>query len=308
MASSKTIKNAEDVIKSVGIPPQPEVIIKIKAEMDCPSPNILRIADLVSQDVALAAATIKVASSPAVGLGTVKSITQALNLLGTKKFFVLVMASALKETLSHKDIDINWFETFWAHSLQVAKASTFIVKRLNKRLVDDAYLAGLFHDCGLPILLRRFDSYVDIVDHAMGPSSGSISVEDRLFYTNHAVVGYVLAKSWQLPQQIHDCILWHHCDELKFVKDDKLRLFINCVRLAEFILEEETAKAPCGGVEQPKAKTTKIKSAKDLQGSPIEKKSCLDQNQMCRITTELGLSEVIVEDIRDDVKELLQTD
>lgn len=298
MAVSKTITNAEDVIKSVGIPPQPEVLLKIKKEIEGVSPNLLRIADLVSQDVGLSASTIKVASSPIIGLGKVKTIMQALNLLGTKNFYNLILTSALRETLTLQGLDSNFFEGFWKHSLLVAKGTQAVCKRVNKRLLDEGYLVGLFHDCAVPIMLKRFNDYNQIALTALSPSTKAILVEEKLYHTNHCVVGYVLAKSWQLPYIIIETIMWHHSSELKYLKDDTVKLLVQCLRFAELLLQLEidTACSNAGATEdtcQLVSEQVDTKEAKSIA------------NDIQQLTDSLKLSELAVEEIRDTFKEMI---
>lgn len=301
---SKSVKFAEDTIKSVGIPPQPEVILKIKKEMESGHPNLYRIGELVSQDVGISATTLKVASSPLVGLGKITSVTQALNLLGTKNFYNLVVASALRDTLALKGIDSNVFETFWRHSLQIAKACSFVMKAINKRLMEDAYLAGLFHDCSVPIMLKRFKDYKEVVDYAIGPSIDAVSVEEKLVNTNHCVVGYVLAKSWQLPQEIYESIMWHHSNSLKYLKNDKIRLFVNCLRLAEKIVYEETI-ATYKTIKAYKAINTYKTNLPDSKDDNIDNRQVFASVDMVKLKEELDLSDDQIEDISEDIRDMV---
>lgn len=304
MPVGKSVKTAEDTIKAVGIPPQPEVILKIKKEIDSGSPNLLKIAELVSQDVGLTATTLKIASSPLVGLGKITSITQALNLLGTKNFYNLILASALRDTLSLKGVDKKVFETFWRHSLQIAKACSLVMKRLNKKLTEDAYLVGLFHDCAVPIMLKRFDNYLDVIDHAIHPSNEAITLEEKLLNTNHAVVGYVLAKSWQLPQEIYDTIMWHHSTSLKYLRNDCVKLFTRCLMLAEQIVYEETLNT------NKSIKAFKTVNAYKTNLPQNEEEVALDEVRILgfdteKLKTDLDLSDDHIEDLREDISDIV---
>ncbi len=304
MPVGKAIKTAEETIKSVGIPPQPEVILKIKKEIESASPNLFRIAELVSQDVGISATTLKLASSPLVGLGKITSVNQALNLLGTKNFYNLIVASALRDTLSFKGIDPKVFETFWRHSLQIAKACSLVMKEINKRLMEDAYLAGLFHDCSVPIMLKRFKDYQQVVDYALGPSTDAVNVEEKLLNTNHCVVGYVLAKSWQLPQEIYDSIMWHHSTELRYLKNDKVKLFVNCLRLAEKIVYEETI-STYKAIKAYKTINTYKTNLSDNKDDAIDNQQVFASVDINILKADLDLSEEQIEDISEDIRDIV---
>jgi len=59
-----TIKKAEAIARDIGVPPQPEIAIKVLEEMNCDCPDLTRISELVKRDVSLSARVLKVANSP----------------------------------------------------------------------------------------------------------------------------------------------------------------------------------------------------------------------------------------------------
>ena len=74
-----------------------------------------------------------------------------------------------------------------------------------------AYLFGLFHDCAIPVLLKRFDNYREALKAANFASQRLFTeIEEDAVGTNHAVVGHLLARNWGLPPDVVDAILSHH--------------------------------------------------------------------------------------------------
>lgn len=69
-------------------------------------------------------------------------------------------------------------------------------------------MAGLFHDCGVPVLMQRFPDYCKILNSSNGWPE--LSDEDRQFNTDHCVVGYLVSKNWRLPEFIQRGIRFHH--------------------------------------------------------------------------------------------------
>jgi HD-like signal output (HDOD) protein len=72
------------------------------------------------------------------------------------------------------------------------------------------YTAGLFHDCGIPLLAQKFPDYKSVLQEA-NRAEYFTAVEERVYQTNHAIVGYYLARAWNLPPIICDAVL-HHDD------------------------------------------------------------------------------------------------
>ena len=75
---------------------------------------------------------------------------------------------------------------------------------------DQACLAGIFHDCGVPVLMQRFSTYCKDM-HLDEPGRWTdLAEEDRRFNADHCVVGYLVGKHWKLPDFICDTIRHHH--------------------------------------------------------------------------------------------------
>jgi hypothetical protein len=65
---------------------------------------------------------------------------------------------------------------------------------------DDAYTYGLFRDCGIVILLRRYPAYQGILAGAnLDRDMPFTAVEQAALPTDHTVVGALLAQNWWLP-------------------------------------------------------------------------------------------------------------
>jgi HD-like signal output (HDOD) protein len=71
----------------------------------------------------------------------------------------------------------------------------------------------LFHDCGVPLMLKRFPDYMGVLERGYaqaGTARRVIDAENEAFNTNHAVVGYYTARSWRLPEHLSNAIANHH--------------------------------------------------------------------------------------------------
>lgn len=290
----KNIKNAEQLIKSVGIPPQPTVIMEIRKELGAPNPNTAKIARLVSEDVGLSAVVVKIASSPFIGMGKVSSIDRALHLMGMNNFYNLVVASALLESLNIKGVSKKIFDTFWNHSLQIAKTASIVMKKAEASLQGDAYMAGLFHDCAVPLLIKKFTDYIDIVDFAIGSTSTANKVEDSLYKTTHSVVGYILAKSWHLPVSVYEAILWHHSSDMQEIGNESSRKITTCIKFSEKLILEETVKY-YKGVMQP------------FEFDTITSINYTTKHPLNKLQAELHLDKDDVSDIRDEIQAIVET-
>ena len=198
---------AEKIIASVTIPPRPAIVNAVLEERNRAEPDLRRVAQLVATDVGLAAAVLKTINSPLFGLRRqVTSIEHGVSMLGMKNVGALVMSLSLRNTVPTQGLD-----RFWDEAARTALVSAYLAQTLGCSPKEDAHLFGLFHDAGIPLLMRRFPNYRETLKRANSEMSRSFTeVEDAELGTNHAVVGALLAKGWQLPEHIRLGIGQHH--------------------------------------------------------------------------------------------------
>ena len=214
-----TEEKAKDVVKGLMVPPQPEVLLKIQQlrqnEKDF---SVKKLADLISTDVGISAFVLKTINSPIYGFNkTVVDIVQAAMLLGVDNVVNLVTFYEYRQAMLGKPSCIS-MERYWDTSLDIAALMSLTVERLNmlSRLPKEyAYSAGLFHNCGLPVLSMHFNDYQEILRRINEYADHEFTeLEDDSLNTNHAIVGYFVARSWHFPEIICQFILMHHEHDL----------------------------------------------------------------------------------------------
>lgn len=231
-------------ISGIDIPPCPAILIELQAELGKESFDQREIAYLVSRDVALSGQIMQFVNSAAFGNagGRITSVMQAINLLGARQLFGIVVGQLLRIALS--DNSGASMERFWESSAQTARLSAEVAKRLRCIRPDVAYTFGLFHDCGIPLLMKRFDNAREVLAEANRTADRMFTeVEDSRLGTNHAVVGYFLARRWRMPDIIAEAVLLHHdygmLDKASSTTDEVRHLVATCV-LAEHVIRLHT--------------------------------------------------------------------
>ena len=200
----------EQNIQSIDIPPRPIIIDRIRSAMNEEVPNFKFVGQLVSADVSLAAGLIKTANSPYFGYQSrARSVSEALLMLGLDVTCRAIATISLRQAFPNN----AHYERFWDASARIAALSGWLarqVKRPNLR-PDDAYTYGLFRDCGIVILLRRFPLYKETLVRANSEAEIAFTVvEQRDFPSDHATIGYLLAQNWWLSDEICQAIRYHH--------------------------------------------------------------------------------------------------
>ena len=200
-----------DVNKNFIIPPRPQILNDLELLASAQEPSLSDAAEIIAKDVAIASAILKIVNSPAYGLvRSVSNIKQAIMFLGWNGIEALVPSLKLKQMFAQNECCIS-LERFWDTASEIADVNMIIGQRLNNVPVEYLYTLGLFHDCGIVPMAIKFDNYVSALHTSNNTHKESlIDIEERLFGTNHATVGYYLATSWHLPVDICQLILRHH--------------------------------------------------------------------------------------------------
>lgn len=241
MSQELSPEQIQQALQGISIPPQPQIMVDLQFEQYMPDPDLETIARLIAQDPGLSGALLKLVNSPHFGLANkIGSIQRAVNLLGSRSIINLINAQSIKGEMSDETIVI--LNRFWDTAQDVAMTCLTLAKRTGIQAVDEAYTLGLFHDCGVPLMLKRFPDYMEVLEASYanaGMDTRVVDTENRTFNTNHAVVGYFTAKSWRLPEHISSAIANHH-NALAIFRDEssrntQLKNLLAVLKMAEHI-------------------------------------------------------------------------
>lgn len=243
----------EQTVLNLGIPSCPKILLALAAEAKKEDPDLQTIEKLICADVGLSAALIKTVNSPFYGLRTkVHSVMQAIHMLGLSHLSLMVTGMVLRDVMkgaSHIDM-----ARFWDTSTKVAIISSYIASRLpyigkehphHQIDKDEAYTYGLFQDCGIPIMLNYHPAYKDTLRLANSTADKMFTeVENVQYVNNHTAIGYVLAKSWGLPEAMVEAIRYHH-EHVKLAQDKNYlsaasRDFVALALLSEMAIQRIT--------------------------------------------------------------------
>jgi HD-like signal output (HDOD) protein len=243
MTFELTSEQIQQILQGISVPPQPQIMVDLQMEQFMPDPDLRAIAKLISQDPGLSGALLKIVNSPHFGLANrIASIQQAVNLLGCNTVINLINAQSIKGELT--DEAILTLNRFWDSAQDVAMTCLTLAKRIGYHSPDEAYSLGLFHNCGIPLMLKRFPDYMQVLEEAYANATEQcrvVDTENQLLSTNHAVVGYFTARSWRLPEHLCQVIANHHnafsifCDESQ--RDAQLKTLLAILKMAEHICE-----------------------------------------------------------------------
>ncbi|ODN43739.1 HDOD domain-containing protein [Piscirickettsia litoralis] len=204
----KTYKGSEpfvlpDFLKGMVVPIQPHLADEIRQA----TPDLNTIASLIMKDTGLSGEILNRMGGSVNGCADIWS---AVHLLGIDAVMGVVNGLYLRSTLEKHPVD--FLEDLGAVSYDTARASVLLIQALQLNCdAWNAYALGLLHHASMPMLLGRYKDYWNTIQHAYCVSGEPLTqTENNHYHTNHAVVSYLLAKRWNLPEAICIAIRDHH--------------------------------------------------------------------------------------------------
>jgi len=166
------------------------------------------IAALIETDPIVAARLLRLAHSAAfASLSRFDSILTCLTRLGAEELRLFLVETAVHHVLESRDPCIaQMCRDLWRHSLAVAILSRDLARSLHALHPDAAYLGGLLHDVGRPVLAATL---LDAEQRLLGtrtqrwimPSAWLAIISGK-----HRAVGAAIARKWGLPEPVADVI------------------------------------------------------------------------------------------------------
>nr|WP_176426207.1 HDOD domain-containing protein [Chromobacterium sp. ASV5] len=194
------------LLQNLVIPPRPSILDELEALRADPESTLQQVSDLIASDPALSIAMLKAANSPVVGQGRkIRSVTQAINLLGINNVASLISGLVLRTRLT-QDAPLA-IEQFWEQAVQMAMITRTLSEQIGQ-VPDETQSYALFHGCGIAIMLMRYPGYPRTLQlMEMATDDKVCKVEQQLHGTHHAVVGYLVARVWNMPEHFARAIL-----------------------------------------------------------------------------------------------------
>lgn len=234
-------EDIKNVVNTITIPPQPRLLM----EWEKACPDINKVIQVVSSDPSLVASVMKTVNAPFFGMPKkVTNINQAVMLLGLDNVKNIVNAVLLKGSFD-SDL-ISSLEEFWHSTNEVAIASALIARKTKSCSENLAYLLGLFHNAGVPVMCEKYSDYQNLLERTFCEmNSNTTQIENEQYKANHAVVGYYISTSWHLPKSVSVAIRDHHNKEvlanLADHPDPETAYLLATLKVAEHVSEEYKA-------------------------------------------------------------------
>lgn len=197
-------------LQHIQIPPCPELLAQLQQAMSLDEPDLGLVARIASSDVAMAATLLRIANGPLfkpVGLPCT-TVGQAMTRIGLSESVAVMTGFLVEHAIP---VNAPQLARFWQRSTKRAIAMTAIAQQLPGLSPDLAHSFGLFLHVGMPVLLQSVRGYAaTMVEAAARIDRPYIATENANHKTDHAVVGALVARVWNLPPTLMAAIRLHH--------------------------------------------------------------------------------------------------
>ncbi|MBF0369487.1 MAG: diguanylate cyclase [Magnetococcales bacterium] len=166
-----------------------------------------------------------------------EAVLQATITFGFTRVRNLALEALLYDTLIHSDTT-PWFgpTPFWRHALAVAHLAHLIAEALLWDNPQEAWLAGLVHDLGKPLLHHLAPlSYDDLLAIPSRSDEEMVIRERHLMGFSHDDMGAYLLDRWGFSRRIVTGVRGHHRLDMSLNLDDGDLKLAAIVQLADFL-------------------------------------------------------------------------
>ncbi len=226
MTTSTMDNRVKQIVSNIrNLPTPPIVFHQIQKVINDPKCSASQISSILSEDPAMSVKVLKLTNSAFYGLSReIDSVRQAVVIVGIEAIRNLVISASVLEMFKGREVDQEFEEKFWRHSLATAFCCRILARQLRSRGIvdpDGAFSGGLLHDvgkivlsCFLPEEYRKFEE-----ERRKDAQSPTFEVEERALGYNHAQVGTLLAGHWKLPGKLTQAITFHHHPQLSEIDE-----------------------------------------------------------------------------------------
>jgi len=228
------MSNLKIIDKVRDFPTLPTIYSKILEAISNPSTTVQDLAILISKDIALTTKLLQVVNSPIYSIrGKVDTITQAIFYIGFTEVRNICLAISIFDIFKNSNANSNFnIIELWKHSISVGVITRLLGGIFNIKNLDNFFAAGLIHDIGKLFFSAFYeDKYSEIIDKSIEYAIPLNELEKRVFGTDHAELGYLIARKWNLPDTLANSIKHHTTGTF----NGKFDLIVACVHLGNII-------------------------------------------------------------------------
>ena len=172
--------------------------------------------DIIRYDQVLTLRLLHAANSAAsAAQSRVTNVSEAIFRMGTGQILALAVAAGVRPLFGQRAVPRYGEDTLWRHSMAAAVAAETTQAFCSVPLPPNVFTAALLHDIG-KLAIGRFlgDEDLQMIFKARDEEDlTQLEAETKVLGVDHGELGGLVAKGWQMPEDIIKGITHHHNPE-----------------------------------------------------------------------------------------------
>ncbi|NJB68478.1 putative nucleotidyltransferase with HDIG domain [Desulfobaculum xiamenense] len=194
------------------LPSLPSVYAELQAVIADKDSSASDVAGVISRDTSLTAFLLRLVNSAFYSFPSqIDTISRAVAVVGTSQLSTLALGTSVMRMFTGIPEALANMEEFWRHSIRVGIIARSLARAAGGGEPERFFVAGLLHDVGrlamCKLIPERFAAVIAYADehHALLHET-----ERGVLGFDHATLGGMLLRKWNLPFTLVSAVLNHH--------------------------------------------------------------------------------------------------
>lgn len=194
------------------LPPMPQVLEELRQITADEQASLEDIGAVVRKDAGLSSFLLRLVNSAFYSFSAkVDTVSRAVGIIGVKPLYSLALGFVFSEIISRAPKDMPGLDGLWRHSLAVGLAAQALWEvQEGPEGGERLFVAGLLHDMGKLTLMCVAPDQARLLYGNAASDAVMHEMEDELLGFNHAKLGGLLLKKWNMPASLAAAAHWHH--------------------------------------------------------------------------------------------------
>ncbi len=190
----------------------PDIYYRLREALDDPASSAGHIAGIIGRDPALAASLLRLANSPFYGFPKrIDSLARGVMIIGAGELAQLALGISVVARFLDIPSGCITMRQAWEHAVGCGVLARVLAAHRGGLPPERLFVAGLLHDLGRLVLLRRLPRHVArVMTLARERGVPLYAAERDVLGFDHAEVGQALLAHWRLPPALCDTVRDHH--------------------------------------------------------------------------------------------------
>jgi len=236
----KQLKEIQDFIDRM--PSLSTTVTKVLEVCNTPNTAANDLNRVISLDPVLTGQVLKLINSAYYSLpNQITSLARAIIMLGLNTVKNLALSTAVIGTLGKKDSFKSLsMDDYWAHSICVGVTAKALAATMNVPVAEreEYFVAGMLHDLGkIPLNNCYPAEYTQVLQLADLEQGALIKSEMVILGFDHGAAGQLIARKWQLSENLVETLQFHHDPDSASEENRKLVATVSLANMYANIFE-----------------------------------------------------------------------